>query len=105
MNATVLSLPDAIQFADGGIVSKTLHSDPSVRIVLFCFDDGQMLTEHTAAVPAVLHVLEGEAALTLGEEAVVAGPGTVVHMDAHLPHSVEAKGRLTLLLHLLRQKG
>ena len=57
---------------------------------LFGFAPGETLSEHTSSYPAVLHFLEGEAAVTLGEEAIAAQPGTWVHMPAHLPHSIEA---------------
>lgn len=83
------------------IVSRTFHSDDHLKAILFGFAPGQELSEHTAARPAILHFLSGEARLTLGEDVSTAQAGTWVHMPAHLPHSVEAETAVLLLLLLL----
>lgn len=88
-----------------GILSRTLHNDDRLRVVLFAFSKGQQLTEHTASVPAVLHVLEGEAVLKLGADTQEARAGTWVHMPAQLPHGIEAKTPLILLLLMLKAAG
>ncbi len=83
------------------IVSHTLFADDSVKTILFGFAPGQELSEHTASHPAILHFLQGEARLTLGDDEMDAVPGTWVHMPAHLPHSVYAKTEVAMLLLLL----
>lgn len=84
------------------ILSRTLYSSDRVKAVLFGFAAGQELSEHTASVPAILHVLSGTARLTLGEERRSAGPGTWVHMPAWLKHSVHAETPVVMLLLLLK---
>lgn len=84
------------------IVSRTLFNDETVKAVLFRFAPGQELSEHTASMPAILQILEGEADLTLGGDAKKAGPGACTYMEPHLPHSIVAKTPLTLLLLLLK---
>ncbi|MFQ5692058.1 MAG: cupin domain-containing protein [Nitrospinota bacterium] len=84
------------------IVSHTLFNDDSLKGVLFAFAAGQELSEHTASMAAVLHILKGEARLTLGEDSVEAGPGSWTHMPPQLPHSVVAKTPLVMLLLLLK---
>ena len=83
------------------IISRTIYSDDQLKSVLFGFAEGQELSEHTAAKPAILHFLAGEAQLTLGEDMYDARPGTWVHMPAHLPHSVLAQTPVVMLLLLL----
>ena len=83
------------------IVSRSLFADDSVKTILFGFAPGQELSEHTASFPAILHFLQGEARLTLGDDEMEASPGTWVHMPAHLPHSVYAKTEVAMLLLLL----
>ena len=83
------------------IVSRTFYGDDGLKGILFGFAAGQELSEHTAARPAILHFLSGEAELTLGEETLNAGPGTWIHMEARLPHSVLAQTRVVMLLLLL----
>lgn len=83
------------------IISRTIYQDDQTKAVLFGFAPGQELSEHTASRPAVLHFLEGEAHVRLGETALEAQVGTWVHMPPLLPHSIQAKTRLVLLLLLL----
>jgi quercetin dioxygenase-like cupin family protein len=88
------------------IVSRTLHSADGVKAVLFGFAAGQELSEHTASVPATLVFLQGEADLKLGEDRMVAQPGTWAHLPAHLPHSIKAKTPVIMLLLMFRaQEG
>jgi quercetin dioxygenase-like cupin family protein len=76
-----------VQPPDQGILSRTLHNDDRFKAVLFGFAQGEELSEHTASMPAVLHFLQGEAKLTLGDDTLDAKPGTWVHM----PKSVRTK--------------
>ena len=86
------------------IVSRTIHADEWVKVILFGFASGQELSEHTAAKPAILHFLQGEARLILGEDAFDVAGETWVHMPPQLPHSIEARTELVMLL-LLLEKG
>lgn len=84
-----------------GILSRTLYSAGGSKTVLFAFDAGQELSEHTASRPAILHVLSGQGTLKLGDEEKPANPGTWVYMPAGLVHAVRAESPLTMLLTLL----
>src|SRR5262245_66314630 len=85
-----------------GTLSRTLYQDNGLKVVLFGFSAGQELSEHTAATPAIMHFLDGEAAVTLGAEEVAAKSGAWIHMAPHLPHSIRAITPLRLLLLLLK---
>ena len=80
------------------IVSRTVHNDDEVKVILFGFAAGQELSEHTAAMPAMLYFAQGEAALTLGDDALNAQPGTFAYMPPHLSHSIVAKTPVVMLL-------
>jgi len=83
-------------------LSRVLHSDDRLRVVIFAFDTGQELTEHTAAVPAVIQVVSGRLEAMLGDETVEVIPRSWVHMPAHLPHSLRAVEPTIMLLTMLR---
>jgi quercetin dioxygenase-like cupin family protein len=87
------------------IVSRTLLTSDQVKAVLFGFAPGQELSEHTASTPAIIHILQGRARLTLGGAQLEAGPGTWVHMPAQLPHALVAETEVTMLLLLLRAES
>lgn len=84
------------------IISRTVYTDKQVRAVLFGFAAGQELSEHTASQPAIIHILSGEAQLTLGDDTVVASTGTWAHMPANLRHSIVAKTSVSMLLLLFK---
>ena len=56
-----------------------------------------------ASMPAVLHFLQGEAKLTLGDDTLEARPGTWVHMAKGLRHSIRAKKPVVMLLLLVKE--
>jgi quercetin dioxygenase-like cupin family protein len=84
------------------IVSRTLYTGDDVKAVLFGFAAGQELSEHTASQSATLVFIQGEADLTLGDEAQSAQAGTWVHMPPNLSHSIKAKTPVVMLLLLIR---
>lgn len=86
------------------ILSRTFAKNEHVKAVLFAFDQGQSLSEHQAAQPAILHILSGEAKITLGDETHQAKAGSWAYMPPALKHSVYAETPLTMLLLLLQTK-
>jgi quercetin dioxygenase-like cupin family protein len=100
--AWVADLDAMIEFASDGIVSKTVVDEPRTKVVLFAMETGQSLSEHTASMPASIHVLQGTASLLLGTERHDAPPGTWVYMPAHLNHAVDAVDNVVFLLTLFR---
>ncbi|MBI4557198.1 MAG: cupin domain-containing protein [Candidatus Hydrogenedentes bacterium] len=100
--AFIADLAREVEVPSQGTLSRTVYSDNRLKAVLFAFDAGQELSEHTATMPAIIHVVKGEAHLTLGEDHVEANAGTWVHMAPNLKHSVAAKTPLVMLLLLLK---
>lgn len=104
MNATYATIPElqtAIEIPENGTLSRTIYADATVKVVLFGFDAGQELSEHTSSRPALLQIVRGEARLTLGSDTLDAVPGTWVQMPAELRHSVQATTPVVMLLVLL----
>jgi quercetin dioxygenase-like cupin family protein len=95
-------LAKQVDIPDDGILSRTLHTDEQVKVVLFGFDAGQELSEHTASMPAILHIVQGEARLTLGDDSVEAQAGTWIHMPPNVRHGIYAKTPVVMLLLLLK---
>jgi quercetin dioxygenase-like cupin family protein len=105
MSTTCTHFSDVAQEAqppEKGILSRTLHNDDRLKVVLFGFAAGEELSEHTASMPAILHFLRGEARLTLGDDALEAKPGTWVHMPKGMRHSIQASTPVMMLLLLLK---
>jgi quercetin dioxygenase-like cupin family protein len=98
----IADLAEAGSPPQDGIHSHTLFQDDHVKTVIFGFGQGEELSEHTAAMPAILHLISGQATLKLGGDTIEAQAGAWVHMPPHLPHSIIAKTPVTMLLLLLK---
>jgi quercetin dioxygenase-like cupin family protein len=95
-------LAKEVQPPDKGILSRTLHNDDRLKAVIFGFGQGEELSEHTASMPAILHFLQGEAKLTLGDDTLEARSATWVHMPKGMRHSIQARTPVVMLLLLLK---
>jgi len=100
--ATALPLSELIASIPGGIASRILSKTSGGSVTLFAFDEGEVLSEHTAPFDALVIVLEGELALTIGGQPVVAPTGAIVRMPASVPHALEARTPVRMLLVMLR---
>ena len=80
------------------IVSRTFYKGERLKGILFGFDTGQELSEHTSSQAAIIQIVQGEAIVTLGEERHELNAGSWIHMPPHLKHSVYAKTPLIMLL-------
>jgi len=98
----ILSLAQETKFEENGIVSRTLLKTPNLRAVLFGFDEGQEMTEHTSTQYALVEILSGECEFSLAGELHELKAGDLVYMPPNLPHAIRAKTKFSMLLTLTR---
>lgn len=101
-NAQVRQLTDELQLPESGKMNVVLTDDKNAKVVAFAFAAGAGLAEHVAPLPAIIQIVQGEAALTVGDQAVEGKPGTWIQMTAKTPHSIMATTPLVMLLTLLK---
>lgn len=104
VNLSMTDVPDLMTLVDvaaDSTVSRTVLKAEGARVVLFAFDEGQELTEHTAAVPVLLQALDGEFEITAAGRTVTLSPGDVIHLGTRTPHAVLAKAPSRLMLTML----
>ncbi len=102
--AQKVTLGSLVAYQEGSVVSRTLVDDPSGTVTLFAFDEGQGLSEHRAPYDALLHVLDGEALVTIsGKESRVAA-GEAIVLPAGEPHAVRAPAKFKMLLTMIRSR-
>ena len=89
-------------FADGSIVSRTLVNSQAGTITFFTFDAGQGLSEHSAPYDAFVQVLEGQAEIRIGGSPSLLRAGQAIIMPANIPHAVDARVPLKMLLTMIR---
>lgn len=98
----ILDLAAEVEPPADGILSRTIFQDDRVKAVVFGFGQGQELSEHTAAKPAMLFFVQGQANVGLAEEMQPAQAGMWVHMPPNLKHSIKAITPVVMLLILLK---
>ena len=100
----IADLASLIQVNPESTVSRTVLRAEGVKIVLFSFDAGQELTEHTAAMPVLLQVLDGRLDITAAGRTVELVPGGVIHLGTRCPHAVVAREPTRLVLTMLDER-
>ena len=70
--------------------SRAVIDNDAARVVLFAFDTGQQLTEHTAAPAVVVQLLRGRLRFEVADERCELHPGDVVYLAPGEPHALEA---------------
>ena len=101
MSEFVASLAEPITVAPSSTVSTTVLKAEGANVVLFAFDAGEELSEHTAAMPVLLQALDGRMSVTTPTLSVTLVPGALLHLDTREPHSVLAEVPSTLMLTML----
>lgn len=88
----------------GGVASRTLIHTPAGKCMVFSFDAGQELSEHTNPNHAILCGLTGSVTVTAGDQTHQLNPGDTLHLPPKLPHAVQAAEAASFLLQLLAPK-
>ncbi len=91
-------LTDLIEYQEAQVVSRTIAQRDDLSITLFAFDQGEAISAHAASGDALVHVLDGSAEITIGEEKLMVKAGEVVVMPANIPHALEAIEKFKMFL-------
>ncbi|UCF41147.1 MAG: cupin domain-containing protein [Gemmatimonadota bacterium] len=97
-----MAMADLVEYQAGSVVSRRLLKHRSGTMTVFAFDRGQGLSEHTAPFEAVVHVLEGEAEITLCGSPFRLNGGEMILIPADVAHAVRAVERFKMVLTLAR---
>ena len=97
-----LKLSELAEYQRGAVVSRTLVDRKIGTVTIFAFDEGQGLSEHAAPFDAFVHIVDGEAEITISGKPLTAHEGDIVIMPAGEPHSLRAAKRFKMLLTMIR---
>ena len=100
--AHALRLTDLLPDRPGAVANRTLVKQPAGAVILFAFDEGTALKEHTATVDALAQILEGDAEIMIARETLRASAGDVVLLPANQLHALKALTRFKMLLTTIR---
>lgn len=100
--AQKFSFTDSVAYAEGSVVSKILLRNDKGNVTLFAFDQGEMLSEHTAPYDAIVQVLDGRAEIVIDKQPHVLETGESIIMPANIPHAVVALEKFKMLLIMIK---
>ena len=95
-------LAQLVDYQAGAVVSREILSQPTGTVTLFAFDQGQGLSEHTAPFDALVHIIDGQAEITISGESHTVAAGEIILMPAHQPHALRATQRFKMMLIMIR---
>jgi quercetin dioxygenase-like cupin family protein len=78
----------------------TLTKEPGLRLVLMVLGQGTTISEHQAAGPLTLHVLNGSVIFRTGGRAPTVAAGDLIVLEAAIDHEVYAVEESVVLLTL-----
>lgn len=87
--ADALTLLRALPIEPGRVRSRRLFKAPDVTVLGVAIDVGAVMREHVAAVPILIHVIDGRIALELRGKRIDLPAGAMIHVDGRVRHSVE----------------
>ena len=102
LKANVFSFYDAVDYAEGAIVSKTVLQKQTGNISLFAFDKGEALSEHTAPFDALIEVVEGKAEIKIGGKSYFLEGGQSIIIPANMTHAVTAIEKFKMVLTMIK---
>ena len=102
MVAQVSQATNLVKYQSGAVVSRTLIDKKQGTVTLFAFDAGQKLSEHTAPFDALIHLLDGEAEITITGKSFHIHEGEMIILPANKPHAVRALTRFKMILTMIR---
>ena len=94
----VCPLLEPVENVAHGIVSRAVLTTPGLRLTLFHFAAGQELSEHTSKARALVQILSGTCAFSVGGAVHTLETGDLLHLPPGAPHSVTAPEAFSMLL-------
>jgi len=98
----VLHISEMVNYQEGSVVSRQITKAEAGNVTLFAFDIHQGLSEHTAPFDALVHILEGEAEVTISGRPFQLKMGDAIVMPANEPHALKALQKFKMLLTMVR---
>lgn len=98
----ILHIAEMVNYQEGSVVSRQITKAEAGNVTLFAFDINQGLSEHKAPFDALVHILEGEAEVTISGTPYRLNIGDAIIMPADEPHALKAIQKFKMLLTMIR---
>lgn len=103
LTGKIIKPNELVAYQTGAVVSRTVIDKKAGTCTLFAFDAGQGLSEHTAPFDALVHVLDGEAEITIAGKPFHLKEGEIIIMPAGKPHALKATKKFKMMLVMIKE--
>ena len=93
-----IDLQALASFRDEGPSVRIISDDPGVRLVLLSLKAGQQLKEHQTKSLLFVQPMQGRVSFTVLEKSIELEAGSIIRVEASIPHHVTALSDTVLLL-------
>jgi quercetin dioxygenase-like cupin family protein len=100
--AQPIKVAGLVDYQQGSIVSREILKGGTAKVMLFAFDEGEALSEHTSPFHALVQIVEGEAEITVASQQQRVTAGEFILMPAQQPHALAAVKRFKMILTMIR---
>lgn len=97
------TLAALVEYQPGAVVSRTIVKKKGGTVTAFAFDEGEGLSEHTAAYDALVLLIEGSCEVSIAGTPHQVSVGQLLRLPANRPHALKALGRFKMLLVMIKE--
>jgi quercetin dioxygenase-like cupin family protein len=93
-------LLESIPVTSSSTTSRVVVNNPALRVVVFAFDEGELLTEHSSPRAVVVQLLDGAISFSVGDDEHAMVPGDVIYLAPGERHALvaDAPSHLSLVM-------
>lgn len=94
------------EIPEDAIVSRVVHHDKKLKVILFGFAPGQQLSTPAPAADCavIFQILSGEGQVAIGEDAIEVGPGSWVYLQPEQSHLLRATSQMMVVATTLKDE-
>jgi len=96
----IASFSDGLEYNESRISIKVIMETESSKEIRIVFKEGQVMKEHKAPYPITVHVLDGAIGFGVGGEFHLLSQGSIISLQANVPHDLVAKEDIVVRLTL-----
>lgn len=97
------SFNDDVAYSDNKIVTKVILETSFSKEIRILLKNGQVMKEHKAPFPIVVHILQGEIDFGVDGEAIKLRTGNIITLESNIPHDLTARKDSIIRLTLAKQ--
>jgi len=103
LKGKIIRLKELVQYQGGTVASRMIISRKNGSVTIFCFDESEGLSEHTAPFDALVTILDGECEVWIAGGTFQMREGDSIIFPANIPHALSAITKFKMSLIMIKE--